>query len=98
MSKKGVIIAVLSFVFLVGILFTQAINLFDGEIVYRVGSSQTIQKVNLSLSYFVGLGYDENDLVDVIDFYLTVKGKLFAVCVLFGFPVLIGLIVSRKRA
>lgn len=79
------------------IFFTLPINLFDGIIVKENGLSSYELESPLSLSYFIGLGYDEADMVGVTDFYLTMKGKLIAVIFIFGFPGLLAYRIYLKR-
>ena len=54
------------------------------------GISKTIS-APISLSYFLGFGYEEKDMENVQDFYLTVEGYGLAICFLFGIPFLIAL-------
>jgi hypothetical protein len=67
-------------------LFVFPINLFSGIIVF--GKLGVEKEVPLSLSYFVGLGYDPSDLLSmgITDFYLTWKGKMVAFIFLIGLP------------
>ncbi len=67
-------------------LFLFPINLFPGIIEINQGS--TSLEVPLSLSYFIGLGYDTNDLksLQVTNFYLTTKGYILAFIFLLGLP------------
>lgn len=73
-------------------LFLFPINLFQGEEVrvHEVFGKQVevVNQVPLSLSYFIGLGYDEADLVGVKDFYLKPQGILLAFILIFGIPAL----------
>ena len=70
-------------------LFLFPINLFSGMIVF--GKLGVEKDVPLSLSYFIGLGYDPSDLksMGVTDFYLTVQGKILAFIFLLGIPSLL---------
>jgi hypothetical protein len=68
------------------LFFLFPINLFDGVIVYKDGIREINENANLSLSYFIGVGYDEADMAQIQDFYLTVKGKIIAFIFIFGFP------------
>ncbi len=67
-------------------LFLFPINLFPGSIV--IGKLGVEKEVPLSLSYFIGIGYNPQDLEDlgITDFYLTWKGKMIAFLFLFGLP------------
>ena len=82
-------------VFLIGVLvlsllfFVFPINIFDGAIVYNSGAQEYTVDAPLSLSYFIGIGYEEADMVGVADFYLYPKGILMAFLFIFGFPALL---------
>ncbi|MFY7943475.1 MAG: hypothetical protein ACOVNZ_02795 [Crocinitomicaceae bacterium] len=67
-------------------LFLFPINLFPGEIVQQIGVTELKREIPLSLSYFIGLGYDPSDLEGIKDFYLLPRGYALAFCLLFGFP------------
>ncbi|MBM3451834.1 MAG: hypothetical protein FJX84_01700 [Bacteroidetes bacterium] len=79
-------IFLLSFFCITTPLFLFPINLFPGIIEINQGKSSV--EAPLSLSYFIGLGYDSQDLKElhVTDFYLTLKGKILAIIFLLGFP------------
>jgi hypothetical protein len=74
-------------------LFLFPINLFKGEEVREkevFGKMVEIKTpVPLSLSYFIGIGYEEEDLIGVKDFYLLPEGYLLAFLFIFGVPALI---------
>jgi hypothetical protein len=82
------------FVFAFGVILTSAIfflfpiNLFDGEIVFEIGMKTWKEKANISLSYFLGIGAEKEqlELLGVIDFYLLPKGYILALIVILGFP------------
>lgn len=59
------------------------------------GTSKTIS-APISLSYFFGVGYEEEDMEHIQDFYLTKEGYALAFCFLFGIPFLISLRVYYK--
>ena len=67
-------------------LFLFPINLFPGII--EINQGKTLLEVPLSLSYFIGLGYDVKDLeaMQVSNFYLTTKGYILAFIFVLGFP------------
>ncbi len=97
MLKKPIIIALVLSSILAVLFFTLPINLFDGVIVYKQGISTINVETQLSLSYFVGLGFDEADMTNVDTFYLTLKGKVMAVIFIFGFPSLLAVRMYSKR-
>jgi hypothetical protein len=97
MLKKPIIIALVLSSILAILFFTLPINLFDGVIVYKQGISTINVETQLSLSYFVGLGFDEADMTNVDTFYLTLKGKVMAVIFIFGFPSLLAVRMYSKR-
>ncbi|MES2798705.1 MAG: hypothetical protein V4638_01695 [Bacteroidota bacterium] len=79
-------------------LWVFAINFFPGEIVYEEGLATNKVEAPLSLSYFIGLGYEDADMVGIKDFYLTFKGTALAVCMCIGFPaILAGRVWSKKK-
>lgn len=71
------------------ILFIIPINLFDGEVVYRVDGKDLVAQTKMSLSDFTGIWTTEEDLRDVEDFYLTGKGWLMVFLINFCLPALI---------
>ena len=93
MKRPIVLFLTLSFV-LALIFFLFPINIFDGVIVYNDASSNFILETPLSLSYFIGLGYDDTDMLGVKDFYLTTKGIVMAFVFILGFP---GLLAYRMH-
>jgi len=78
----------LVFILLALPLFTLPINLFPGEVVYGSGAKAVKIQAPISLSYFLGLGYNADDMVGVTEFYLRGSGYLLAFCVLMGLPAL----------
>lgn len=85
-QRKPILIFVGISFFLALLFFTIPINLFDGVIIEKTGLHTIEHERPLSLSYFIGLGYDEADMVNVVDFYLTTKGKILAFIFIFGIP------------
>jgi len=67
-------------------LITLPINLFPGVIIHKVGFTEKVNHVNLSLSYFIGCGLNPGDLDDVETFYLTPWGYALAACYLVLLP------------
>ena len=65
-----------------------AFNLFDGQIHYVEPQREYTVDTPMSLSYFIGLGYEEADMQYVESFHLTAKGWIMAVLFIFGFPAL----------
>ncbi|MBI1835964.1 MAG: hypothetical protein HYR91_01735 [Flavobacteriia bacterium] len=65
------------------------INLFDGEIIVKKGLVEEKIQRPLSLSYFIGMGYDSKDMDIIKDFYLLPKGYLTAFLLIFCFPALL---------
>ena len=53
------------------------------------GLSETKEAAPLSLSYFIGLGYNSQDMNGIQDFYLLPKGYLLAICIIFGLPAIL---------
>lgn len=67
-------------------LFVFPINLFPGEIVLDTGVGQSTVAAPLSLAYFLGLGYAQEDMVGVVDFYLLPQGVALAFILTIGVP------------
>jgi hypothetical protein len=89
MFKKPIIIFFLGVILIATPLFLFPINLFNGAIVFENGAQKIVQDAPLSLSYFIGLGYEERDMVGVSDFYLKQEGYILAFCLIIGFPALL---------
>lgn len=92
MKTRSLAIFVICAVILSIILFTLPINIFDGQIDYKEPHREYTINARLSLSYFIGLGYDEADMEFVDAIRLTVKGWWMAIIFIFGFP---GLLAYR---
>jgi hypothetical protein len=75
--------------FFLCIFFLFPINLFDGEIIYQKGLVTITEKRPISLSYFIGMGYDKEDMEGIKDFYLVPIGYLIALIFIVGIPALI---------
>lgn len=88
---------VLSVVVLSAILFVFPINLFEGVIVYGDNLNELPSEAPLSLSYFVGMGYDKGDLVGVKDFYLKPSGIFLAIAITIGIPFLVAYRIYLKK-
>ncbi len=89
MFKKPIIIFFLGVILIATPLFLFPINLFNGAIVFENGPQKIVQDAPLSLSYFIGLGYEVQDMVGVSDFYLKQEGFILAFCLIIGFPALL---------
>lgn len=89
MTKRSIVIFLATVIILCLLFFLFPINLFDGRIVYQEGLKEIVLDKPLSLSYFIGLGYDEIDMKGVKSFYLTTKGIFMAVIFILGFPALL---------
>jgi len=89
--KTPVLIFVVTMVVLSAVFFFFPIKIFDGEVIYEVDNVHKVLSGKLSLSYFIGFGYEPTDIVGVKDFYLTKQGWLMAFVVLIGFPFLLAL-------
>ncbi len=67
-------------------LFFFNISIFDGEIIVLQGTKEIGLPIKLSLSYFIGIGINPEDLKDIEGFHLVSKGYFLAACLLIGFP------------
>jgi hypothetical protein len=95
-KQKALVVFIGLSLVLAGTFFLFPINLFDGVIIEKHGLQTIVHERNLSLSYFIGLGYDPEDLEFIEDFYLTLKGKMMAFIFIFGFPALLAYRVLLK--
>ena len=89
MFKKPLLIFLLGVILIATPLFLFPINLFNGAIVYESNVQKVVQDVPLSLSYFIGLGYKQEEMKNVTDFYLTREGYVFVFLIIIGLPTLI---------
>jgi hypothetical protein len=87
--KKSLIIFAVGSILLACVFFLFPINLFDGVIIEQRGIQTITHERPLSLSYFIGLGYEESDMIGIKDFYLKPKGILMAFLFIFGFPAIL---------
>lgn len=87
--RKPLVVFVLVFIFVSTILFTIPINLFDGEVVFSINGMERTEPMKMSLSYFIGLGISDEDLVDVKSFHLVGMGYFMVFLMLIAFPALI---------
>lgn len=97
MAKKPILIFMATSLMLLAVFFLFPINLFDGEIVRVEEHREYIVPAPLSLSYFVGLGYDAEDMTDVKSFYLTTKGAIMAIIFTLGIPALLAYRIYVKQ-
>jgi hypothetical protein len=89
MKNKTVLIAItflVSFLIITLPLVLFPVNIFDGEIIYKNG---LIEPTPLSLSYFLGIGYNISDMEPVASFHLVAKGYFLAFILTLGIPLLI---------
>lgn len=95
-KTRSLAIFVITAVVLCIIFFTLPINLFDGQIDYVEPHREYTVDTPLSLSYFIGLGYDEADMEYVKAFRLTGRGWLMATIFIVGFPALLAYRIYLK--
>ena len=95
--RKPLIIFIGTSFLLAIVFFTLPINLFDGVIVIEEPHRSYTLEQPLSLSYFIGLGYDQADMTYVKDFYLTAKGVAMAFIFILGFPALLAYRVYLRK-
>ena len=84
--KNPLAVFVLTFVLFAVPLFFFNISIFDGEIVVMQGTREMALPIKLSLSYFIGVGINAEDLKDIQGSHLVSKGYFLAACLLIGFP------------
>lgn len=95
--SKPITVFFLTFMVISLVLFLIPINLFPGEAIQQIGTIEYPVKLPMSLSYFIGIGYDPKDLEGIKDFYLLPQGYALAFCFLIGFPVLMAFRVHVAR-
>lgn len=78
-------------------LFIFPIQLFPGIIETQNGLQHIKHEAPLSLSFFVGLGYDKKDLIGVTDFYLKPVGYLLAFIYTIGIPAIIAFRIGSRN-
>lgn|SRR5690606_25186430 len=88
-KKKVWVIFASTSLLLAAIFFLFPINLFDGVIIEQRGELVLTHHRPLSLSYFIGMGYDESDMEFITDYYLTKKGIFMAIVFILGLPALL---------
>lgn len=88
-KTRALAIFIVSALILAVFFFTVPINLFDGKIHYIEPQREYTLDAPLSLSYFIGLGYEETEMQYVDSFWLTIKGWIMACLFIFGFPALL---------
>ena len=95
--KRSILLFLILVIVIALPLFLLPLNLFSGEIVFNEGLAQTTIKAPLSLSYFIGMGYDEADMMGIKDFYLLPQGYILAVLFIVGIPALISYRIYLKK-
>jgi hypothetical protein len=78
-------------------LFLLPINLFNGKVEIDVNGKTVVEEAPLSLSYFIGLGYEPIDMMGVKNYYLTTEGYLLVIIFLIGVPAIIALRIYSKQ-
>jgi hypothetical protein len=97
LREKPIILFFLLVILLALPLCTLPINLFPGVVEYGAGKSVVKIEAPLSLSYFLGLGYKNEEMIGVSNFYLNARGYLLAICFLIGVPALVVFRLKSKR-
>ena len=87
--KKYFLIALIISLIFSAVLFFIPINLFEGEILFKVNGIEFKEKAKISLSYFIGIGASPSETKDVLNFYLLPFGYLNVFLMLLAFPSLI---------
>lgn len=68
--------------------------MFDGEIVLESYGMERVVETKLSLSYFIGIGINADDLKGVKEFHLTSMGYFLAFLMIIMLPFLIAIRVG----
>lgn len=96
MKKPWILFFSLSLV-LAAIFFLFNIAIFDGKIEFTGVEGSFVLDAKLSLSYFIGIGIEPEDMVDVKDFYLTGQGIFMAFVFILGLPALLAYRIRLKK-
>jgi len=96
MKTRALAIFVISAFVLAVVFFSLPINIFDGQIHVVDPPQDYVVNTPLSLSYFIGLGYEEGHMANVESFNLTTKGWVMAFVFIFGFPALLAYRIYLK--
>lgn len=97
-KSRALAIFVITALILLVIFFVFPINIFDGQIDFVEPQREYTINTPLSLSYFVGLGYEEADMEFVESFRLTTKGWIMAIIFIFGLPALLAYRIYLKMS
>jgi hypothetical protein len=95
--QKPIYVFLISMLLIALPLFLFPINLFQGVIVYQEGLVETTVEAPLSLSYFVGMGYNPGDLMGIKSFHLKPGGYVLAALLILGIPGLIAYRVNLRK-
>ena len=95
--KRSILIFFACALGVAAIFFLIPINLFDGEIVFEVNGVEFTSKAKLSLSYFIGIGANEEQTQDVKDFYLLPMGYLMVFLMIVALPAIITYRIHLKN-
>ncbi len=95
--KKPLIIFIGLTLVLTAFFFLFPISIFDGVVVVEEPHRSYTIEAPLSLSYFIGIGYEPSDVEYVKDFYLTGKGWFMAIIFTMGFPALVAYRMYLKQ-
>lgn len=90
--KKALIIFGISVVVLAAFFCCVPVEMFDGEIIYKVNDKEIVLPHKLSLSYFFGIGLEEAGLKAAEMFRLTTMGWVIMFIFIIGMP---GLVAYR---
>lgn len=88
-AKKAYLTFGISCIVITLLLILLPVNLFDGEIVYKVGTMEHIEQRPMSLRFLTGMEGDLSKLPNVKSVNLSSKGYLMLFIILVGFPALL---------
>lgn len=91
------LIFLISFIFIVGVSLIPQVELYECHFYYQDGVQELDFKKNMSLSYFLGYGYDMEALALYQKIDLTWKGKFMFLLLLIGFPFLMSYRFALKK-
>jgi hypothetical protein len=87
--SKPIVVYFLATIILSAIFFLIPINIFDGIYTYKVNGITFAAEAKMSLSYFIGIGANPDEIKDVVSFELKPMGYLLVFLFLVALPILI---------
>ena len=87
--RKPIVIFFIAFFILAAIFFLVPVNLFDAEYTFNENGAIRVVKTKMALSYFIGIGADEQQMKNVVSFRLLPMGYFLVFLFQVALPALI---------